>query len=414
MSPRRPRTPSLLIVGLSFVVVACASGESSRGAGGETSPPAPETPPREETVHDLELEELHAAAEHMDVWATGLAAALVEPVDPAGEPHDTAAEFATQLDFLLRHYVVLLGFAGQATVEEQHDALRAAEHALTGVGDELRVLFVEHFDSEVGLRFEEDWSSHTGSLLVISEAIATDVDSARETAQEEIERADATLADLLEDITGGAADPEAIVPALEEHVATVTAVFETQAEEEDWYADLLTALEKAAELAAEVAEPVAETAELAGDVTSEASTLRVELSGRMVDSAFLIGAMTRARLADRSEDFEHAHAVVDENAQLLGETTAAQLGEAAGVRLEELWIRHVDDFIAYAEAVRSEDQPAQEQAMESLADWAAELGELLEQATGGVVDATAQEHEAAQHVDTIRRVIETQARALSG
>lgn len=401
---------------LSVVAVACTSGPSSRGAvgEGETSPPAPETPPAEETAYDLALEDLHRAAEHMDVWATGLATALEEPVDPAGEPHEAAAAFATRLDFLLREYVVMLAFVGQAGVEEPPEALRAAEHALGKAGDELRVLFVEHFDAEVADRFEEHWSSHTRSLLVIAEAIATDVESARRTAHEELERADAALADLLEDITGGAAEPEVLVPALEEHVATAIAVFESQAEEEDWHADLLTAVEKAAELAAEIAEPVAATAELAGDVTSEASKLRVELSGRMVDSAFFTGAMTWAKLADRTEDFDHARALVDENSRLLGETIAARLGEATGVRLQELWIRHVDDLVAYTEAVRADDQPAEEQALEKLADWTVELGELLEEATGGVVHATAQEHEAAEHVETIRRVVDAQARALGG
>lgn len=389
-------------VAAGLVVAACGDGGAQRSADLSSA-----------DVEDLSFDEIHVAAEHMEVFGTELAGAIGEAVDLSGAVHAKASELRAQLDFLLREHEVLLASTTRAVIADQPEVASAAEHELSSNTDALRRKVAELATVRAADEFEEHWTALTGAMINFAQGVGADDGQAQREAHEDAERALDDLVDWAEDVTAGAVAVQELQRALDSHLLKTEDLIEAQADgTADWYAALREAVEQIAEVATLLAAGFATDARLEGDVRSEAAEILVQLAGAMEDNASFTALLTRAQIAGREADVRSAEAIVQESTAAIAEVLGRTLGDEVRREFGDLWSRHIDLFRDYVDATAAGDATSAEEVRDELAAWAEELGAFLERATRGKMKATTGEQEAAEHNATIIDVIDAQVSVL--
>lgn len=403
MPTQRPRAliSVVLVTVLTLLVAACGGGTSEGG-----TPEGADASPTGEYAYD----DIHGAAEHMEVWAVELAASLDEHADLGGDPQSPAAELLAGLDFTLREHVVALTDTSAATIAGEDLAAEHAREVLDqnteALESRMRTLFSEDEADEFGRL----WDRHVEQMLNVATALRDDDQAVKGRAREELERINGELATVLQDMTRGRIEPEELEQTLEEHVATSVAVMEAQAEQgEDPFTPLREAVDHMTHVAEQMAVPFAQTVVIDGEVDSEAAKMHAELSGRMAESVWFTSDLTEHVLHD--EPIDAARELVDHNTSELGDVIAGPLGSDAAEIFEEVWTTHIDLFVEYARAVRSGDADAREDTREDLARWADEFATTMGDAGGEAIEATVVEEAAVTHLESVIGVIEEQGHA---
>lgn len=157
MPTRRPRALIVvaLVTVLTLLVAACGDGGSDGSAPAQTAdevggPPTGEYP----------FDDIHGAAEHMEVWAAELAASIDEHADLGGDPQSAASELLAGMDLTLREHVVVLTDTSAAMIAGDH---AAAEHAR-----ELLAENTEALESRIRELFSEDAADEFGRGGVVT------------------------------------------------------------------------------------------------------------------------------------------------------------------------------------------------------------------------------------------------------
>lgn len=179
----------------------------------------------------------------------------------------------------------------------------------------------------------------------------------------------------------------------------------------DPFADARTAAAHMPETALTLATGLAAATGTAGEVDSDAATLRAGLTALLQEHVYLtgIGVATAYTAGADSEEFAAAKAALDGNTDDLAEAVGSLAGEEQGTAFHQLWDEHIGYFVDYAVAVKSGDQAAADAAQASLAGYTTDAGAFFEQISAGNLPADAVAEALTMHVSTLTAAIDALA-----
>lgn len=403
----RHRRPLLtLVTALTLMGAACTEPPEqtapAQAAGGAKEKPA--------GAHSFE--KLHHAADHMGEWTLELVSAIDAVRDLSGRVHGKAVTLLARLDFLLREHVVLTSFATEAAVGGDPRAEEAALHAVETNTGELRRELVDLFDTDSAEHFARLWREHVHALAEYAGAVHDRDPAVARASKDSLDRFVSDFADFVFDLTGGQLEEAEVEAGMRAHVNTLIGIADAQSKgEAAWYQPVKAAVHEIAALAEGLAAGLAQAAVIEGDPNTEVAILRAELGGQLADSVFFTGYATRALLAGEEHALPATRGLLEDDTRELVATLGAALDREAAIRFGQIWSGHHEDFLAYAEAAKTDDRRGQQEILERLKHFTEELGGLLEAATEGHLGKDAVAKDAAKHVRTVTEMIDAEAEA---
>jgi hypothetical protein len=181
------------------------------------------------------FDKLQAAAQHMSGAANLLATGIVEALPDTfpGATDSQPAEVRSTLTFQLQEHVYLAGIAIEQALEAGGDleapAVQAAVATLDGNTVRLSETVASVAGEENGEAFKGLWREHIGFFVDYTLGVATGDDEMVAQALTDLEGYQQAAGAFFEEITGGEITPDALIPGLEEHVATLTAAIDSLA-----------------------------------------------------------------------------------------------------------------------------------------------------------------------------------------
>jgi hypothetical protein len=179
----------------------------------------------------------------------------------------------------------------------------------------------------------------------------------------------------------------------------------------DPFADARTAAQHMPETALTLATGLAAATGTAGEVDSDAATLRSGLTAMLQEHVYLtgIGVATAYTAGADSDEFAAAKAALDGNTADLTEAITSLAGEENGATFQQVWDEHIGYFVDYAVAKQSGDQAAADAAQAELAGYTQEAGAFFEQISAGNLPAAAVAEALGMHVSTMSAAIDALA-----
>jgi hypothetical protein len=179
----------------------------------------------------------------------------------------------------------------------------------------------------------------------------------------------------------------------------------------DPFADARTAAAHMPETALTLATGLAAATGTAGEVDSDAATLRATLTALLQEHVYLtgIGVATAYTAGADSAEFTAAKAALDGNTADLADAVGSLAGDEQGAAFQQLWGAHIGYFVDYAVAVKAGDQAAADAAQAQLAGYTGEAGAFFEQISGGNLPADAVAEALTMHVTTLTAAIDALA-----
>jgi hypothetical protein len=179
----------------------------------------------------------------------------------------------------------------------------------------------------------------------------------------------------------------------------------------DPFADARTAAQHMPETGLTLATGLAAATDTAGEVDSDAATLRSGLTALLQEHVYLtgIGVATAYTAGADSAEFTAAKAALDGNTADLADAITSIAGEENGATFQQVWDAHVGYFVDYAVAVKSGDTAAAEAAQAELTGYTQDAGAFFEQISDGNLPAAAVTEALAMHVSTMSAAIDALA-----
>jgi hypothetical protein len=176
----------------------------------------------------------------------------------------------------------------------------------------------------------------------------------------------------------------------------------------DPFADARTAAAHMPKTAETLAAGFATAADVGGDPSSDAATVRATLTAQLQEHVYLAGMTVATAYATEldSPETELASAALDENSQELAATIETASDAETSEAFLQLWREHIGYFVDYAAAAKGGDAAAKEQAMADLEGYTQEAGSFFEELTGGELPAEAVTESLHGHVDTLTMAID--------
>lgn len=146
----------------------------------------------------------------------------------------------------------------------------------------------------------------------------------------------------------------------------------------------------------------------AGDPTTKAATLRVDLNSLLKEHVTLAAGATDAALSGRPKAFEAAAAALDANSVELSNAIGSVYGTGAGDAFLPLWRKHIGFFVDYTTGVAAKDKAKQARAVADLQQYTKDFGAFLSSASPALTkDAVA--GLVLDHVLGLKGVVDAQA-----
>lgn len=179
----------------------------------------------------------------------------------------------------------------------------------------------------------------------------------------------------------------------------------------DPFADARTAAQHMPETGLTLATGLAAATETAGEVDSDAATLRSGLTALLQEHVYLtgIGVATAYTAGADSAEFTAAKAALDGNTADLADAITSIAGEENGMTFQQVWDAHVGYFVDYAVAQKSGDAAGAEAAQAELTGYTQDAGAFFEQISDGNLPAAAVTEALAMHVSTMSAAIDALA-----
>jgi hypothetical protein len=179
----------------------------------------------------------------------------------------------------------------------------------------------------------------------------------------------------------------------------------------DPFADARTAAQHMPETGLTLATGLAAATGTAGEVDSDAATLRSALTALLQEHVYLtgIGVATAYTAGADSDEFAAAKAALDGNTADMTAAIASLAGDDAGTQFQQVWDAHIGYFVDYAVAVKSGDTAAAAAAQAELATYTVDAGAFFEQISAGNLPAAAVTEALAMHVSTMSAAIDALA-----
>jgi hypothetical protein len=415
---RSPRTRHLavaLIGSVALVLTACGGGSDEA----ETDPPeAASQEPSTPAQTDADPFELtREAASHMPMTADALATGFDTALKLPGNAGSDAAGLRAQLTYLLTEHVYLAGIAVDTAYVTGADSpeFKLATKTLDANSVALSDAVGSVAGDEKAATFLQSWRSHIDDFVSYAVAAKEGDQAGKREALRNLAAYGRTSGAFFADITGGALPASAVRASLAEHVETLTAAIDALAAGDPSAFDKLKiAADHMPMTAMALADGIDQAADVAGNPNDQASEVRAALNGMLTAHVYLsgIGVFTAYIDGADSPSFEAAAGAIDANSVDLADAVTSLTDKATGESFLESWRSHIDDFVAYAVGVATNDQQAQDEAQANLQAYAEVSGKTFEELTGGALTAAAVQHEFEMHIESLSMAIDALANAL--
>lgn len=253
--------------------------------------------------------------------------------------------------------------AYREAIAENSDAL---QHAVTGV-----------YGDEAGARFRDLWDLHVTLLLAYADAAQAGNGGRMQAAKDGLGTYVTDLGELLAELNP-ALDARVEAEALQAHIDQITAFAKGD------YADAYAAHRMAFthmfhlgdHLALEIVRQYPARFSGGPDAFSPRSDLRLALDRLLGEHLVLAAEAMRAGVR-QSPAFEAARQSLDANSGDLADAIADIYGAKTGQQFEDVWNEHSDAYLAFVEALGSNDDAEREASLGRLHDYHDQLAKLL-------------------------------------
>jgi len=350
------------------------------------------------------------AAGLIAISGTGVFAAPADLSSPA-------ADLRVALNRLLAEHASLAMEAmrqGVDTGDLSDPEFTAAAGALAGNTDDLTAAIESVYGADAGAAFRTQWEAHIGFFVDYTVGVATDDDAAKSAALDELAGYRDDFAAFLDSATGGGLPADAAADALQMHVDQLVAQI-------DLYAagDYAGAYEAAREAYAHMG-MTADALALAiiqqdpdtftgNDLAwSPAVDLQIALDLLLSEHAIIaIQAMRNG--VTGAPDFDASAGALGGNTDDLTAAIESVYGADAGDAFRAQWEAHIGFFVDYTVGVATDDQAAQDAALDELAGYRDDFAAFLDSATGGNAPAGPVADALQAHVDQLVAALDTYA-----
>lgn len=142
---------------------------------------------------------------------------------------------------------------------------------------------------------------------------------------------------------------------------------------------------------------------------TSAASLRQGLDSILQEHVVLLAQATDAALSGRDDAFTAAANHLDDNARELEGAVRTVYGEDAALKFYNLWHTHIGYVVDYTQAVQANDEAKKAQALNKLVGYANEMGDLLQELTGGRMNREMAADLIRTHLSGVKGVIDAQA-----
>ncbi|MDQ1649420.1 MAG: hypothetical protein QOG60_1477 [Frankiaceae bacterium] len=301
-----------------------------------------------------------------------------------------AVQLRTSLERLLGQHVFLSARLVRSRIHGDPSYVQAAVNALAHSTDDLTALIVQVYGPGQGPEFRAVWESHEASIVSYARALVDHDEQARDAARFALAAYPARMTSYLQTLTSGALPAAATESAIRQHVANQLTLADSVAKG-DVTGSYVTEREDYGQLYRLA------TAIAAGIAKQGGGSLPPDFDSpqRRLDSALgeLLGAhwelavdLMQAAPAG-GPTFDAVGNEVNLNTNDLAAAMNVLFGEATANRFLNLWGRHLEALVTYAQSVTSNDASNRQAALTQLSDFEHRLGQLLSTGTGGKLTA---------------------------
>jgi hypothetical protein len=287
-----------------------------------------------------------------------------------------ASELRVLLGRLLSEHAFLTMEQMRAIADDRPDAAAAAKAVDANTAD-LSAAIGSVYGDDAGSQFADLWDGHVNDLELYAEAVRDGDTAAQEEAHRGLETYRREFSDWL-----AAANPnvtaEGVADLLHLHTDQLTSYLD-----DDFEAAFLTERQAFAHmfetgdtLASAIISQFPDRFPGRGEGFSPAVGLWLALDRLLGEHLILAAEAMRAGHSAAAE-FDAASDALNDNSADLASSIGSIYGAEAGEAFESLWSEHIDAYLAYIEAIRDEDEAAQEEHRSVLAGYADRFGEFL-------------------------------------
>ena len=333
-----------------------------------------------------------------------------------------ASTLRAGLTGLLTEHVYLAALATGSALRGDNAGFEAYAAALNGPTDsntaDLVAAISSAYGDEVGTAFDGLWRSddHIGAFVAYTQAVAADDTAAADKAVASLLAYAKTFGTTLNSV-----NPDLPADTVEEgvvmHATTLIAVIDAQkaGDQPKVYESLREAYGHMGAFAEALAGATAGAfpEKFEGDASSSAAALRAGMTSLLREHVFLAASATGAALGGRQPQFEAAAGALNgptasNTADLVAAITSVY-GDDVGTAFDGLWRSddHIGAFVAYTQALASDDQAGADAAVENLMAYAKTFGTTLNSVNPNL-PADAVEEAIVMHATTLIAVIEAQ------
>jgi hypothetical protein len=337
---------------------------------------------------------------------------------PAAHEHTVQAPVTdpvglrAKLEQLLAQHAILTVRLTRARLRDDADLAQTAEGALTKNTDDLGALVESAYGSAAAERFKQLWFTHVRWLFNHARGVADKDDSVTAEARTGLADYTFSLSRFLEEATKHAAPASVVRPELDKHVDQLLQQTDAYAQgdygrafalERDSYAHMFP-LGKALATGIVVGGGAAVPAEF----DSPAQQLRSRLGMLLGEHAELAVDAMRSGVAN-SPDFSAAAGALDGNTRDLTAAIDSVFGGDSAARFQTLWADHIDAFVAYTQALATNDAAGKDAARARLQQFNTDFAGFLSTSTQGRLAAPALADAFVMHEDLLIRQIDAYA-----
>ncbi len=369
--------------------------------------------PVDEPVEDIEAEEPEEDDKPDEAMDAEEEDEHADHDDLAADVDLTAEELRATLNRLLQEHVYLAGLATGEFLTGNEAGFDAAANELTqsNTGD-LADLVGAVYGDDVREQFFGFWNSHIDMFVDYTVALSEDDEAGQQDAVDRLLGYAEELAATFEELTEGELPAAASQPAIEEHITTLAAAVDAQAEGDPdaAFSNLRAAAHHMDGMAEALAGAISAQHGIEGDASSDLAGIRSELNALLQEHVYLAGAFTGQALSEGEGVAAAQDALLEGNTEALADLVDAVYDD----RIErddfvQFWNSHILMFVAYTEGAAADDQDAMDAAVADLQEYGGELAGVFDELTLGELPADASESLIVEHVTTLLPAIDAQA-----
>jgi hypothetical protein len=325
-----------------------------------------------------------------------------------GDIMSDAANLRVDLNYLFGEHLILAAKATGSALGGRTEQFDAYGALLNTNGTDIGAAIGQLYGTDAQDKFNEIWSAHNGFFVDYTTAVATDDAEAKQAAVDNLTNVYVPqFSEFLASATGLPVD--SVTELVKEHVGTTAAIVDAQAagKWDDAYHAIREAYTHMSMIGDALAPAIAEKNGITGDASSPAVGFRTALDQLLQEHLFLATFATDAAIDGRSDEFDAAGHVLNENGTDMGAAIGKVYGNDAEDKFNEIWSAHNGFFVDYTTGVATKDDGKKSKAVEDLTTiYVPQFAEFLAGATGLSQDDLSAL--IADHVTTTAAVVDAQ------